>query len=66
MRVCLRRVPRCYARVTMSDDSEQARIDTQCTGALIMLSVISVAVVFLVAHGGWGFDQRPEFPKPAK
>ena len=55
LHVRARPAPRCYARPATSDGIDQARIDAQSGAVLTALSVVTCAVAFVVAFGGWGF-----------
>lgn len=55
VRLGTNRVPLCCSRQTMSDETKQARIDSQSGGVLTALTVVSCAAAFVIAYAGWGF-----------
>ena len=55
LHVRARSAPLCYSRQATSDVIHQARIDTQSSAVLAVLSVVTCAAAFLVVYGGWGF-----------
>jgi hypothetical protein len=50
-----RPAPRCYSRQAMSQAIQEPRTRADANAILIALSVVTCAVAFLLASGGWSF-----------
>lgn len=50
-----RKAPICYCRSVPLNEIDEGHIQAQNKLALMALTVLTCAVVFLTVYGGWGF-----------